>query len=524
MDKRTLIAIVLALVVLIGYQFISTSFIPQPPQQTETTPKQGKTGVESIPVQKEAPAPVVVTPTAPGEPSKIKDVKVETEFYAATLTSKGGTIKRFDLKKYKDKEGVGIPMLSLQPALYPFAIGLNTDDFAISQANFSVKGSDLVLKGSDSGSITFEYVSPQYTIRRTYTFYANGYKFDLRDEVTGLSEYWIALGSDFGIYDTKDSTAQHIGPVILKDADRIEVAAKKLNEPKTYKEGLRWVAQEDKYFFSSIIPSGQTLEAKAWKVKDSAMIALRIKSGINSFMVYAGPKEYNRLEKLNVGLEHIIDFGFFSILARPLFWILKFFYKFIGNYGWAIVLITIITRAPFIPLINKGQKSMKRMQELQPKLNELREKHKKDPQKMQKEMMEMYKKYKVNPMGGCLPMLLQIPVFFALYKVLMIAIELRGAPFMLWITDLSAPDTLFGHIGSFSLGGPLPYLMGITMVIQQRMTPTSADPRQNKIMMFMPVIFTFMFLNFASGLVLYWLVNNIFGILQQLYANKKMSK
>ena len=143
---------------------------------------------------------------------------------------------------------------------------------------------------------------------------------------------------------------------------------------------------------------------------------------------------------------------------------------------------------------------------------------------MQAEMMELYKKYKVNPVGGCLPMILQIPVFFALYKVLLVSIELRSAPFMLWITDLSAPDTLFGHIGGFSAGGPLPYLMGITMVVQQKMTPSSMDPKQAKMMMFMPVIFTFMFLNFASGLVLYWLVNNVLSIAQQFYINRKVEK
>jgi len=170
------------------------------------------------------------------------------------------------------------------------------------------------------------------------------------------------------------------------------------------------------------------------------------------------------------------------------------------------------------------------MQELQPRMAEVREKYKKDPQRMQKEVMELYKKHKVNPVGGCLPMLLQIPVFFALYKILMIAIELRGTPFMLWIKDLSAPDTLFGHIpsgvpliGGFAVG-PLPIVMGITMLIQQKMTPTSMDPTQNKMMMLMPIVFTFLFLNFASGLVLYWLMNNIFSITQQFYANRKLAK
>lgn len=173
---------------------------------------------------------------------------------------------------------------------------------------------------------------------------------------------------------------------------------------------------------------------------------------------------------------------------------------------------------------------MKKMQELQPKMAEVREKYKKDPQRMQREIMDLYKKHKINPLGGCLPILLQLPVFFALYQILLIAIELRAAPFMLWIKDLSAPDALFGHIpswfpliGGFAVG-PLPIVMGVSMVIQQKLTPTSMDPTQYKIMMLLPIAFTFIFLNFASGLVLYWLMNNVFSITQQLYVNRKLAK
>lgn len=508
-DKKTLLAIGLALVVLVASQYLSTTLTPPPPQPKTEAKKEAE--------NKGIPEPIVAPSPSPSQTTKEtaqpREVTVETGLYSAVVTSKGGTIKKFDLKKYKDNSGADVTLLNAQGLYLPLGIGINPDDFGLSTATFDIKGSDLKLKDSQKGTVTFEYVSPQFSIKRTYTFYADKYKIDVTDEVLGLPEYTVALGSDFGIHDLKDSSAPHIGPVILKDTDRIELTAKKLSEPTTYRDGIKWVAQEDKYFFASIVPSGQTIEARAWKAQDSAVIALRNKAGVNSFTVYAGPKDYDNLKEPGVGLEHIIDFGYFSILARPIFWIMKFFYKYIGNYGWVIVLITIITRVPFIPIINKGQKSMKRMQEIQPRLNEIKEKYKKDPQRMQKEMMEMYKKYKVNPMGGCLPMLLQIPVFFALYKVLLIAIELRGAPFMFWVTDLSAKDPYY----------ILPIVMGITMVIQQKMTPTTADPRQAKIMMFMPVIFTFMFLNFASGLVLYWLVNNILGIIQQLYVNKKPS-
>ncbi len=274
---------------------------------------------------------------------------------------------------------------------------------------------------------------------------------------------------------------------------------------------INWIAQEDKYFTAALVPVTPVEGAHLWSEKDTAEIALKLSSQKNDLILYAGPKEYDRLKLLNAGLEHIIDFGWFAFVAMPLFWVLKFFYSFLGNYGWAIIILTIITRIPFIPLLHKSQQSMKKMQKIQPMMAELKEKYKNDSAKMQKETMALYKKYKVNPIGGCLPMFLQIPVFIALYNVLLRAIELRGAPFIFWITDLAAKDPYY----------ILPVVMGGTMVLQQKMTPSAMDPKQAKMMMLMPVIFTFMFLSFASGLVLYWLVNNILGIAQQYVANKK---
>ncbi|MEW6214398.1 MAG: membrane protein insertase YidC [Nitrospirota bacterium] len=521
MEKRTLLAIALIFIILFLYQYL---FIKPQPQQVK---KEAKVEKKEEPKPLKPVEPVVTKIQI--MPSEEKDIKVETELYSAVFTTRGGTLKYYEIKNYKDKEGRNVILLK-KPGIEPsLSIG-SKDDFDLSDADFAVIGKDIKLdKNNKSGSLIFEYADSGVSVKRTYTFHNDNYAVDIKDEVSGISDYWITIGTDFGIHDIKD-TSTHIGPVLLKESDRLEFDAKKLNEARSYKEGLRWIAQEDKYFFASLVPITSVEEAKVWKEKDSPVIAFRGKPGTNSFILYAGPKEYDRLKVLKVGLEHIIDFGFFSVIALPLFWILKLFYKFLGNYGWAIVLLTIIVRIPFIPLVNKSQKAMKKMQELQPRLAEIKEKYKKDPQKMQKEMMELYKKYKVNPLGGCLPILLQIPVFFALYKILLIALELRDAPFMLWIKDLSAPDTLFGHIpswfpliGGFAVG-PLPIAMGITMLIQQKMTPTSMDPRQNQIMMLMPIIFTFLFLNFASGLVLYWLMNNVFSIAQQLYVNRKMAK
>lgn len=527
MENRILIALALAFLILIAYQFLILKSQPQESQkQPKLAEKEKSTPViPSTPLEKTSK----VIPKIENTSIEPKDIMIENELYLAIFTTKGATLKHFELKKYKDEFGKNVVLLKTPGIKAPLAIGSN-EDFEFMDVNFNFTGKDLSLDGKQkSGSIIFEYRAKDLFIKRTYTFYHDSYKIDIKDEITGLSDYWITLGSNFGIQDKKH-TFVHIGPVILKDTDRIEFNPDKLEEPRTYKGNLKWIAQEDKYFFASIVPLTEVKEAKIWKQKDLAIMAFRGNPNANSFVLYAGPKEYDTLKAFNLGLEHVIDFGFFSIIALPLFWILKLFYKITHNYGWAIILLTIIIRIPFIPLINKSQKSMKKMQELQPKMAELREKYKKDPQRLQREMMELYKKYKINPVGGCLPILLQIPVFFALYKILLIAIELRNAHFMLWIKDLSAPDTLFGHIpewfpliGGFAIG-PLPILMGISMIIQQKMTPTSLDPTQNKIMMLMPIIFTFLFLNFASGLVLYWLVNNIFSIIQQFYVNKKLAK
>ena len=488
--------------------------------ETQQPPKPPITESKPVAGTKEEPgkpsgmsSPVVLQPTV-FEEGYVKDIKVENELFSAVLSSKGGTVKFWELKNFKDSKGAPVALLTKPGTLPALSIGSNSD-FDLSGVNFMVSGDDLKLSSSNKkGSIVFEYAKDNISIRRTYTFYSNTYKVDIDDEVSGVPEYWITLGSDFGIFEA-ESGYTHVGPALLTGTDLEELKPGKLQkETKIFKDDLKWIAQEDKYFFSALVPASPVEEVRAFMYKDSPVISFKAKPGTNKFYLYAGPKDHDKLATMDLGLEHIINFGFFSILARPLFWVLKFFYQYIGNYGWAIIMLTIVTRIPFIPLIDKSQKSMKKLSEIQPKMAEVKEKYKKDPQRMQKEMTELYKKHKVNPVGGCLPILLQIPVFFALYKVLLISIELRNAPFIFWITDLSVKDPTY----------ILPVVMGATMFIQQKMTPSTMDPKQAKIMLFMPIIFTFMFLGFASGLVLYWLVNNVFGIIQQFYTNKKIAK
>ena len=230
--------------------------------------------------------------------------------------------------------------------------------------------------------------------------------------------------------------------------------------------------------------------------------------------VYIGPKDQYKLEEISPGLELTVDYGWLWWIAQPLFWLLTKLHSVIGNWGWSIIGVTILVKAAFFQLNAKAFTSMANMRKVQPKLVELKERYADDRQKQSQAMMELYKKEKINPVGGCLPMLVQMPVFIALYWVLMESVELRHAPFMLWIEDLSAMDPYF----------VLPLIMGVSMFIQQKLNPPPPDPMQAKVMQWMPVIFTFFFLFFPAGLVLYWVVNNSLSIVQQYIITKRIEK
>jgi len=292
--------------------------------------------------------------------------------------------------------------------------------------------------------------------------------------------------------------------------------------------GPRWIALENDYFIAALIPAtgGRVLRARTreWTEVGLVFSDVQLKRGEpweGRASLYVGPKEWNRLAAVGVGLEEAQarNYGCFPFpcdylalipmewFCVPLLWLMNVFATRIPgqNYGVAIILLTVLVKIVFYPLTHKSMSSMKAMQALQPQLNALRAKYKSDRQRFQREQMELFRKHKVNPMGGCLPMIVQIPIFYALYLTLQYSVELQGAPFVLWITDLSKKDPFY----------VLPILMGVSMLVQQKMTPTVGDPRQANIMLIMPVIFTFMFLEFPTGLVLYWFVNNVLSIAQQ---------
>jgi len=518
LDKRTVIAVVLSMAVIVGWQML---YGPQMTQQkpgmvnaatanspsAETTPATNATTTQAAPTTTAtaaAPAPV------PNEPPA-RIVKVETPLYSAAFSSKGGTIEKWALKEYTDTEGAGVELLRGGGAYEALAVGWN-DDFSASLTNFEVEGGDLQLSESNpSGTVAFTLSTGSYSIKRTYTFHYDNYIVDVKDETTGIPGYEITLGGDI-VSHRKPDRYSHTGPVLLVGTKLQHIKTAKFKETKKFPGAeTKWIALEDKYFTAALVPKKPMQDAKVWKKDDTIAVALKGETGVHEFSLFAGPKREDFLTPAGGGLENIVDFGFFSIIARPIFWLMKKLYSVLGNYGWAIVILTIVVRGPFIPLVNKGQRSMKKMQEVQPLMAQVKEQYKNDPKRMQAEMMNIYKKHKVNPMGGCLPMVVQIPVFFALYRVLMVAIELRGAPWAFWIHDLSVKDPLY----------ILPVVMGVSMFVQQKMTPTAGDPKQQKIMMFMPVVMTVLFVNFPSGLVLYWLTNNLLSIAQQIFVNRK---
>jgi YidC/Oxa1 family membrane protein insertase len=321
----------------------------------------------------------------------------------------------------------------------------------------------------------------------------------------------------------KETRFETFGPATFAQDKLTEEKIKDLaGQGKSY-SAPQWSGFADKYFLSAVMAQGGSITSAAVRSTPRGILENTITApelSLNpgetkavAYRLYFGPKDLDILKAQGNSLERAIDLGWFAMLAKPLLQSLKFFYKYVHNYGIAIIIITVILKIIFYPLTHSSYKSMKEMQKLQPKMAELREKFKNDRDAMNKAIMELYQTHKVNPVGGCLPMIVQIPVFFALYKALMFSIELRHAPFMLWIQDLAGKDPYY----------VTPIIMGITMVIQQKMTPSQMDPMQQKMMMALPVVFTFMFLNFPSGLVLYWLVNNVLTIIQQYYINKSIA-
>lgn len=537
MEKRALLAVVLSIGV-----FYLFSMVMGPDKKPAVSPLPQNISQNTSPVMQQAAAPAAPS-TAP-IPSAIapqKEVTVETDLYSAVFSARGGALKSMTLKKYREQNSPAASLVMLgsnaDPSLLTFstrATGFNLSD----STYFASDVESIKVSGSATRQLTYNYVSGQgFTIRKVYTFGADSYSIKLETQVfnnsaapmAGAIQQVMSYPSEPKVKDNRFDTA---GSYLYADnalhTDKIKDVA---SATKKYDKNVFWAGFADKYFLTAILAEKNSIASVELKKSTAGFMESIVSSPqftVNpgqsvtvAHRLFVGPKDIDVLKSQGNDLVQSLDLGWFTVIAKPLLYTLKFFYRYVGNYGLAIIIITIILKALFFPLTHKSYKSMKDMQKIQPKMAALKEKYKDDRDAMNKAVMELYREHKVNPLGGCLPMVVQIPVFFALYKALMFSIELRHAPFFFWVTDLAGPDNLFGHLlGLPFVIGPLPLVMGATMFVQQKMTPSQMDPVQAKMMLALPFVFTIMFLNFPSGLVLYWLVNNVLTIGQQMYINK----
>lgn len=536
MEKRLLIAVLLSIGVLYAYTYIFPAPKPAPvaPAAKQGTMSSASTAAPQAAVAP-APAPAVsaAQPAAAQAAASARDITVETDLYRAVFSTQGAGLKSFVLKKYKETagpQGKDIVLVN-ETVANRFALLSDSREFGINPtALYNAASGDLKLSDDSKGTLEFTTTTSQgVTFKKIFAFSGDSYRIGLTEQVQNVGSVQLTgpvhLVQNARVVEHKGQGRYEVyGPSTLTDN---EVKGEKLDKltsaPVPYEKGVLWSAFSDKYFMDSVIAEkGSIAQVRVSRpgtdllLRDIVSPALTVAPGqaaAVTYAVYYGPKDLDILKAQGSRLEEVIDYGWFAAIAKPLVASLKFLYKYTGNYGIAIIIITFILKLLFFPLTHKSYKSMKDMQKLQPKMNELKEKYKNDRDAMNRAVMELYKTHKVNPLGGCLPMLVQIPVFFGLYRALMYSIELRHAPFYLWITDLSAKDPYY----------VTPIIMGATMFIQQKMTPTNMDPVQAKMMLALPIVFTFMFLNFPSGLVIYWLVNNVLTIAQQMYINKTVT-
>ncbi len=528
---------------------------PLPPQPASTDTTQVSTAQEST-ATTIPESHVIATPTTLSEadsaslaalknqPEKI--ITIDTRNLKVELSSTGGTVKQVTFKHYLDYNYEQVRLLGKQSdpewaRLGALTIGYNDRMAAFNSYGFQVDGNDTILNKQDSvTSVTFTYLaSDGAAVVKKYTFHYDGYIFDLNVDIRDSAKLNLAQGVTVGWFAPLEPSEYDISQDHGKLGGFFSMGGEfdYFNKLKngTLKEvatgPIDWAATRTKYFTavimaqnepgnSVVVLGGQVAHVNPkggttpWALFGAGMTYENPPAVAQyAFNIYTGPLDYAALEKLDKGLTSLIDFGWklFRPFAIAILWFFTNLHKFISNYGVVIIVFSIIMKVIFWPLSLKSAKSMYKMKEIQPKLQELKEKYKNDPAKLNTETMKAYKDFGVNPFGSCLPMLIQLPIFWALYSVLSNTIELRGAAFVFWIKDLSQPDPS-GKLIPLGIG-VLPIIMGVAMFFQQKMTIT--DPKQKMMVYMMPILFTYLFSKWASGLVLYWTVFSVIGIVEQ---------
>ncbi len=514
--------------------------LPKPPlpSATSSTPTASST---PVPQQISPGATSAVAPgmgqtaglaagQAPGAASTTKAL-VKTDLFVAEVASQGGDLVRLELIRHKATEDGSKNFVLLENStehLYLAQSGLMGEGLPNHKTEYKLAPGTYELKpGVDALELRLE--APETNgvkVTKLYRFHRDSYLIDVAYEVTNnrttplVGNVYYQLIRDGKIPPRGiTSVSTFTGPAVYTEEgkfQKIEFAdIEKAKAKFVSKAANGWIAMVQHYFVAGWAPQGkEDREFYAQKIGDnlfSTGVIVPIPSVAPgqtaqvSVPLYAGPQEQARLEKVAPGFERVVDYGWLTIIAAPIYWALELIHRLVGNWGWAIILLTISIKAVFFPLSAASYRSMAKMRLVTPKLVKIKEQFADDRNRMNQEMMELYKREKINPLGGCLPILVQIPVFISLYWVLLGSVEMRHAPWMLWIQDLSAKDPYY----------VLPLIMGVTMLVQTRLNPTPPDPIQAKVMMAMPIVFTAMFLFFPSGLVLYWIVNNLLSIGQQ---------
>ncbi len=544
MEKRVVLFLVFSLAIIFGYDFLMKQlglipvdssesqnqaeqqiekFSSESPELSASDGQDGNVGKLDIEGLEDS------TPSASSESEEI----IETPLFQAKISNRGVEIRSWSLKKYLTQNSDDPQPIEMVYSEGHFAgpLALQTGDAELNttlrESLFEVKRDFDVLDSSHPiGHLVYSFRSPDggIWIKKQFTFHYDSYLVDVAITSQGLSqEIEVLLGTNFGVVEWGQGFIGLVGPAWMI-GDTLE---KETPENELTRTGdVRWAALQDKYFISVIIPKEATGVTAKKEVEGvtSAGVQFPLSRGETtlSFQLFAGPKQFELLKSFGIGLENTIDFGWFiygtwrivEYVAKPLFYVLLFLYDYTQNYGVSIILLTVLIKLLFVPLQYKSYKSMQGMQKIQPKVAVLQAKFKDDREKLNKELIKLYKEHKVNPVGGCLPMVLQMPAFISLFNILYMTVDLRQAPFFLWITDLSIQDPYY----------VLPVLMGVSMVVQQKIMPTTMDPTQAKMMLLLPVFLTFLFVTFPAGLVLYWLTNNVLTITQQFVTDRFVLK
>jgi len=508
-QKRILLAVVLSFLFFIVYDYF---FIPKTPMLSEQNISKDLNTTKTQSINSQNQAPVTSKQNVSLEQTQ-NIVRIKSPYFEAEIDSLG-RISSFILQesKYKDKEGKQINLISKNTP-YPLELRFsdpNTNEEAFT-TRYESEFKELLIDENSSKSLRLTQTLSNLKIEKNIKFYSKG-NYEIEVNLSKVSPYFISVGfrPDIAV----DSYTVS-GALVLDEAKTLHTFENGDLKSDEHIKKAFLASAFDRYYSSFFYNFDEPLNITISKDAKENPILFAYADNVFKAGGYIGAKEHKTLREIDPRLDDVVEYGFFTFIAKPVFDFLNFIHKYVGNWGWAIVVMTLIVRIVLFPLTYKSMISMNKLKDLAPKMKDIKDRYKGEPQKMNMHMMELYKKHGANPMSGCLPILLQIPIFFAIYRVLLNTIELKAAPWAFWIHDLSVMDPFF----------ILPILMGLTMFLQQLITPMAiSDPMQAKIMKFLPLIFTFFFITFPAGLTLYWFVNNLCSLVQQWIINKIFAK